>query len=126
MPSDEEIVNLVQRKRLELLSAKEAVYDKDMLMLLRDTANTSQKNLTINVEKDGAAALADIAGALLQKASESGVDPHALPLDAIDAEFQELREVSLDEELPEFELVAGETSTEPSEIEYSAMFGDKD
>lgn len=90
---------------------------KEKLAALKQMVQVEQKAKQIRAEENGNESVKDLAAAIMTNIINRDDSPVIIEAEVIE------REVSLDEELPEFELVEGETSTEMSTMDYQQMFG---
>ena len=125
--SPDNVVELVQAKRLEMLLDDTSDIDKTRLELMRDLAKTATDTNRIQADKTAADSNAELARALIAGINSSKKDdPFAIDVDyeviADEANIPTLSQ----EDLPEFELNDNETSTEQSSMTYKEMFAATD
>ena len=110
------VLRLVQERRLALVNGKAELIDKNQVQVLRDLAKTSIDELRVNVEAEGLELEREMAQAFTRIASRVAANPYL-------QEGGGTREAPIlsDEELPDVTLVEGETSTEPSDLDFKSF-----
>ena len=115
------VLELVQSQRLLLLLDSNADIDKSRLELMRDLSGTAMSSKRIVAETDIAASQQETARSFMQVINEGNIDPFKarvpVPKDITPIELNM-------DDMPDFDLLPNETSTENSNLDYDELFSE--
>lgn len=120
--SPQDVIELVQRKRLAILCEDEVssstLAEKDRRGYLKDLSDTSAKQLMLDIEKDNSDSYRDMSLAMLHAVTEGGSNPFATAEPkAVNAD----RNLEVAEQITPKEYVPGELGQEQEEITYDQI-----
>jgi uncharacterized membrane-anchored protein len=116
-----ELIRFVQQRRMETILNGNTI-DKDQALMLTAIAKTAMDENKLKVESNGVKAQRELASVLSNLVCQAVSNPFAT--DASGETLENKQTTLTEEELPDIELIEGETSTELSTLTYKELYND--